>query len=480
MPQQVTEFLEILNTNSAASIRLDGDSADIISGGAGSGGELILRNAEGSELARVDGEAGAVILSDTSGNPIIRIDGPNGTITILNSLGQSRIRLEADTATGKFGGEGEDGDLKLYRSSDDNARTAKATIHLDGGNANVKCGGSGRSGNVLIRNAAGLNRIRFEADTATGRFGGNGNDGDLTLYPSSGDNETTAEATIHLDGGNANVKCGGNGRSGDVLIRNASGENRIRFEADTATGRFGGNGNDGDLTLYPSSGDNNTTAEATIHLDGGDASVICGGNGRSGDVLIRNTSGEDRIRLNAKNANGWFGGNGKDGDLMIFDETGDNRTSADATIRLNGGTGDIILQNADCAEDFDVIEEEDVDPGTVMVMHKDGVLHPCDKAYDRSVAGVISGAGAFKPGLILDRHPSDTYRMPVALMGKVYCKVDATSAPIRAGDRLTTSLLPGHAMRVSDEGKANGAIIGKALKPLSDGTGLIPILVTLQ
>ena len=65
-------------------------------------------------------------------------------------------------------------------------------------------------------------------------------------------------------------------------------------------------------------------------------------------------------------------------------------------------------------------------------------------------------------------------------MGKVNCKVDAQYAAIEAGDLLTTSPSPGHAMKATDPAQAFGTVIGKALKPLKEGTGLIPILISLQ
>jgi hypothetical protein len=43
-----------------------------------------------------------------------------------------------------------------------------------------------------------------------------------------------------------------------------------------------------------------------------------------------------------------------------------------------------------------------------------------------------------------------------------------------------TSDRAGHATAVQDAREAVGAIIGKALRPLAQGTGLIPILVALQ
>jgi hypothetical protein len=115
-----------------------------------------------------------------------------------------------------------------------------------------------------------------------------------------------------------------------------------------------------------------------------------------------------------------------------------------------------------------------------MVLDENGVLRPSNTSYDRKVAGVISGAGDFRPGLILDRQGSLAGRLPLALVGKVYCKVDAAYGPIEVGDLLTTSPTPGHAMKASDPAQAFGAVIGKALRPLKSGQALVPILVSLQ
>jgi hypothetical protein len=143
-------------------------------------------------------------------------------------------------------------------------------------------------------------------------------------------------------------------------------------------------------------------------------------------------------------------------------------------------TGDITLTGADCAEEFDVLEAVDVEPGTVMVLDQEGALQPSQQAYDKRVAGVISGAGDYKPGIVLDKQQSSRNRMPVALVGKVHCKVDAQYASIEVGDLLTTSDTPGHAMKADDPFKAFGSVIGKALRPLQAGQGLIPILIALQ
>jgi hypothetical protein len=142
--------------------------------------------------------------------------------------------------------------------------------------------------------------------------------------------------------------------------------------------------------------------------------------------------------------------------------------------------GDIRLMNADCAEDFDISDAEPIEPGTVMVLGNEGMLKPSQHAYDKRVAGVISGAGDYQPGIRLDKQPSQGNRSPVALLGKVFCKVDAGYEPIEVGDLLTTSDTPGHAMKATDPFKAFGSVIGKALRPLPQGHGLIPILSALQ
>jgi hypothetical protein len=141
---------------------------------------------------------------------------------------------------------------------------------------------------------------------------------------------------------------------------------------------------------------------------------------------------------------------------------------------------DIVLSNADCAEDFDIADTVSAEPGTVMVLGEQGMLHQCSEAYDKRVAGVISGAGDYKPGIVLDKRPSESDRRPIALLGKVYCKVDAGYAAIEVGDLLTTSPTAGHAMKVDDPVRAFGAVLGKALRPVSSGQALIPVLVTLQ
>ncbi|HKD09687.1 MAG TPA: hypothetical protein VKB79_27525 [Bryobacteraceae bacterium] len=140
---------------------------------------------------------------------------------------------------------------------------------------------------------------------------------------------------------------------------------------------------------------------------------------------------------------------------------------------------DLNVLNGDCAEEFDLSGAGVIEPGTLMSLGSDGYLLPSSEAYDGRVAGVISGAGEYKPGIVLDKRHSGN-RVPIALLGKVYCKVDAEYAAIEVGDLLTTSSTVGHAMKATDPMKAFGAVIGKALGAKSEGRGMIPVLVALR
>jgi len=140
-------------------------------------------------------------------------------------------------------------------------------------------------------------------------------------------------------------------------------------------------------------------------------------------------------------------------------------------------TGVIHMTRGDYAEEFTVTDPETVEPGMVMVLDEIGGVCVSREAYDHRVAGVVSGAGNYQPAVILDHDNTRTDRRPLALVGKVYCMVDATEAAIGVGDLLTTSSVPGHAMKATDPLRAFGAVLGKALSPLGGGKGLIAVLV---
>ena len=151
-------------------------------------------------------------------------------------------------------------------------------------------------------------------------------------------------------------------------------------------------------------------------------------------------------------------------------------------VQVNGDLqveGDIFLPGADCAEHFDFSDAGQIEAGDVVVIDPAGSLERSSTSYDKKVAGVVSGAGRYRPGIVLDKQEA-VDRLPVALVGKVYCKVDAQFGPIEVGDLLTSSPTSGHAMKAADPVRSFGAVIGKALGSLTSGQGLVPMLVCLQ
>jgi len=142
--------------------------------------------------------------------------------------------------------------------------------------------------------------------------------------------------------------------------------------------------------------------------------------------------------------------------------------------------GNIVAKYQDIAEW--VPSNRAMPAGTVVVLDTDQNNHvlPSSQAYDTRVAGVVSE----RPGLILGEGGDG--KLLVATTGRVRVKVDATRAPVRAGDILVTSDREGIAMRSEplDLGGAKihrpGTIIGKALEPLDKGVGEILVLLSLQ
>ncbi len=163
-------------------------------------------------------------------------------------------------------------------------------------------------------------------------------------------------------------------------------------------------------------------------------------------------------------------------------DAGSNGTSLYAT-----GTASVgVLQirgGADLAEKFEVACEG-VKPGMVVMIDPDktGGMKIASGAYNRCVAGVISGANELAAGMILGEFEGNTAKaQPVALTGRVWTYVDASEMAVEPGALLTTSDTPGYAMPVSDQARASGATIGKAMSKLAKGEkGLVLVLVNLQ
>jgi trimeric autotransporter adhesin len=119
--------------------------------------------------------------------------------------------------------------------------------------------------------------------------------------------------------------------------------------------------------------------------------------------------------------------------------------------------------------------------GDVLVIdsHSTRKLTRSSEPYSTLVAGIYST----KPGITAS--PNRLGEMakndvPLAVVGIVPCKVTTENGTIQPGDLLVTSSKAGFAMKGTDRNRMVGAVVGKALQPLSAPKGMIQVLVTLQ
>jgi hypothetical protein len=447
MCQQVDERFEVRETTSggAVIVSLDANNSIIAAGGHDRDGSLVLRNRN---------DRPTILMNQSGDRP--QPLGPGlvsairqgqhldyGSIIVGNQNGETRIELNGEMATIELGAQngativlnGNEGRMGI------GAEDPEARLHVHGGGNNEwgmilsSPGGSARGLKISTAWYGHDDIPLLEVGALDGtrevhRFVVNAN-GDGFFYRADG------SPSIHLDG-----------NEGQVGIGTKDPEARLHVH--------GGDNNKWGMILSSPGGSAHGLKISTAYHGHADIPLLqAGAHNRAGD----------EVRRFVVNANG---------DGFFY------RADGSPSIHLDGEAGDIKLLGADCAEDFDVLATDAVEPGSVMIIDQDGILQPCADAYDKRVAGVISGAGDLKPGLVLNRKEERSDRMPIALVGKVNCKVDATRAPIEVGDLLTTSSMRGHAMKVAEPLRAFGAVLGKALRPLSEGTGVIPILVTLQ
>jgi hypothetical protein len=484
----------------------------------------------GSDKTSDGRKAGVMALRDNMGNDTIFLDGAKSLFEIKGPSEYKSIILDGNSGSIFAGTKGIEGFLGIYGSNGKERAKIDSRLEVEDGISFLKSA-------IWIMDTDGYEVMELES---RGKFsaGGNNHHGSVSLKDASGSTVLSLMSnyrywlprfglrdycalllgniekpgiimmktwyglySIVIDAQNSSVAIGEMGGSikleGNTASINL--KDSIKLEGNTASINLKDSikleGNTASINLKDSIKLEGNTASInlkdSIKLEGHNGNIILGKPGGKSSISLYGVNGDltsyDQYGNHSFSLHGevdgytgvWLGGSGgeegnKPGKMFLRNDRGND------SITLDGLSGDILLNNADCAEDFDIAEKDEIEPGTVVIIEEEDKLQQSSKAYDKRVAGVVSGAGYCKPGIILDKKKSKNKRVPVALVGKVYCKVDADYSEIRVGDMLTTSKTDGHAMKVQDPLKAFGAVIGKALRPLKTGKGLIPILVALQ
>jgi hypothetical protein len=230
--------------------------------------------------------------------------------------------------------------------------------------------------------------------------------------------------------------------------------------------------------------DDNNAEDSDLIIQDGDNDTLFNFDDSS-ELSIFHNNNTETIELRASE----FGSDGSQ--IVLRKADGTSTIILDAELG-NGGDGRItteelqITGGADLSEQFEIHSRQDSlrpQPGMVVSIDAEqpGQLIVSSRAYERTVAGVISGAGGLKPGLMMGQAGTlADGQFPVALTGRVYVYADASYGAIQPGDLLTTSNTPGHVMKVTNYEQAQGAVLGKAMGALTEGQGLVLILVSLQ
>lgn len=406
----------------------------------GSAHRISTYGSDGLEQIRLWGEIwGELWLNDEVGNNMAVYlsaqSNSGGLMQLRDGDGATRAQLQGQsTGTG--------GELSLY--DDDGTETVEI----------IGAASAAEGANVYLRNAAGTNTIQLDADSGSAALIGLRNTAGASRITLDGDSSGAGFVTVYQNDGSTGITLDGDAGTnigGLVTVNDSVSSPRV-----TLTGESIGTG--GEVSV----GDDNGTE--TVELLGAEDANT------GGQLTLRRADGTSTITLDAE-----FGVAGSDAQINI---TGRTVTSI---LQITGG--------ADLSEDFDVSGEPQ--PGMVVCIDEanPGKLVVSRSAYDKKVAGIVSGANGVRTGMLMGQKKQAGEneasiadgQLPIALTGRVYCYVDATESAIQPGDMLTTSHIPGYAMKVVDHERAHGATIGKAMTSLKKGErGFVLVLVNCQ
>ena len=399
-----------------------------------------------------------------AGTPGVSLIGGSSQISTYGSDGLEQTRLWGTSY----------GELLLNNSLANNATAVRLTAQ----------GSTG--GQLELRNTNGLSRALLEGENVGGTltlYQGDGAIGSV-LY---GNNSGSGALSLKKTNGSTGLNLYGGPTSGSFSLYNDIGNvNLYGYSYGGREGVLSVRNNAGGETVYLWGRDFNGSQDGEIGLkkaNGTQTVAIQAGEGAGGSqMLMYNAAGGLTVQLDA-DASGVAGGY-----LRLYNSAGAGTITLDAGAGGEGRVTTQVLQitgGSDLSENFEINAGKDaLEPGMIVSIdpRNVGELVLSQTACDKRVAGIISGAGGVKTGMLMGQAGTKADgKHPVALTGRVYCWVDAgAGGAIEAGDLITTSNTPGHGMKVTDHARAAGAIIGKAMSSLEKGKGLVLVLVSLQ
>jgi len=147
---------------------------------------------ENVRLTRETGRAHSILLDSENGNIVLGGDGRDGDLILKNRGGEATILLSGDSANVNMGGNGQDGDLVLKDS------VGNPTIHLNGSGGNLHLGARDRDGDLLVYDNNGQTSMHLNGRNGSLYLGRRGNGGGLQVIGDDGDRVITAQKTGRL------------------------------------------------------------------------------------------------------------------------------------------------------------------------------------------------------------------------------------------------------------------------------------------
>lgn len=438
--------------------------------------QLFRGQGNGGVTVEIDGEdgngGGGARFWDGNFDVTVEIDANDSSVGVFDASGNESASISSQSFGGRFEARDENNQLTMIGGS---STSTGGFIQMYNGNGLLNMNIDADSG------GASLLTMDDSGSTTTITLDAEGTNGGATMTLRDG-----SSAFMTVDAGTTNMRLDGISTNGPNFQMFHNGIETVHL-----IGNAGGGG--GAMTMDNAVGDQ--TVEIDASEGSGSAALRLGdeiGSTRIELEAMETTTQGGIINIFAANGTRTIELDGEEGESAVVRVRRlDNTTGITLDADWSGtGSSRIVVDElqitggADLSEQFDVSDVNGaVEPGMVVCIDpkNPGKLVVSAAAYDRTVAGIVSGANGIKTGMYMGQDGSNADgKLPVALTGRVYCKVDATNGPIEPGDLLTTSAMPGHAMKVNDHAQSQGAIIGKAMTGLDSGTGLVLVLVSLQ